>query len=508
MKKLPLAAALLLLTQAGMAQTAEKYRPSFHFAPEKNWTNDPNGLVYLDGEYHIFYQYNPFGDTWGHMSWGHAVSKDLTHWEHLPLALPEFPNPDGKSETMIFSGSAVVDAGNKSGLCPSGTKDCLVAIYTGHIHAKGEELLQQQNLAFSADKGRTWQQYSGNPVLTLNTPTFRDPNVSWYEPEKKWVMAVAKPDKHQIYFYESPDLKKWNKTGEFGPQGDITKIWECPALFKAPVINEKGKEKWVLLVSSGHRTPGYVGMQYFVGEFDGKTFRADKDNPNPGSPAFGNVLDWGKDFYAAIEFNHRPKSRPKPLILGWALNWEYAGKVPTSPFRGSMTLAREVSLKRTPGGLVLVQEPVLTGVRQETVEKLASVSLKDETKALPKATGDKLDISFTVDPAGGEAGLVLDKNGEQETILRVKSGSVELDRRHSGNVSFHKAFPSADAAPVGKGPVSVRVVRDASLLEIYLNGGEAVLTEHIFPEKPGEPVSLFGKGGKAVFKNVVVKQLR
>ncbi|MFT4031533.1 MAG: glycoside hydrolase family 32 protein [Siphonobacter sp.] len=504
--------AFLITTQLAYAQTKlEAYRPAIHFTPAKNWTNDPNGLLYYDGEYHIFYQYNPFGDGWGHMSWGHAISKDLLHWEHLPLAIPEFDNPDGKTQTMIFSGSAVVDYGNKSQLCPSGTKDCLVAIYTGHVHKNGEELEQRQNLAFSADKGRTWKQYDHNPVLTLGTPSFRDPNVFWYEPQQKWVMTLVKPEIHTAMFYESKDLKSWTKTGQFGPQGDTTKIWECPALMQVPIENEPEKKKWVLYISSGHQVDGFVGMQYFVGDYDGKTFILDKDNPQPANPKWGNAVDYGKDYYAAIQFNNLPRSETKPVTIGWALNWTYARETPTSPFRGAMTLPRQVSLKRTSQGLVLIQKPYteLARLKWTTLESVKTLSLNSQEKVLDKVKGDRLEIKVELLPEQAqEIGLKLFKSGDEATILRYTDGKVQFDRRKSGNVTFNPAFASVEEAPVTlkNGAIKLHIIVDASIVEVYINDGEAVITDQVFSKSMNGNVSLYTQGGKGSFKNLSVKK--
>ena len=209
---------LALLLMCGLAAAwsqpyREQYRPQFHFSPRQNWTNDPNGLVWFDGEYHLFFQYNPFGDTWGHMSWGHAVSPDLVHWQELPVALAE------ENGIMIFTGSTVVDEHNTSGFCAGG-KPCLVAVYTGHTPrtANGSQL-QTQNLAYSNDRGRTWTKYSANPVLNLNLADFRDPHVFWYAPARRWAMVVALPTEHKVLFYGSSDLKNWARRGEFGPAG-------------------------------------------------------------------------------------------------------------------------------------------------------------------------------------------------------------------------------------------------------------------------------------------------
>lgn len=266
MKLLLASLVLYLATHLASAQSyQELYRPQFHFTPAKNWMNDPNGMVFYDGEYHLFYQHNPFGNKWGHMSWGHAVSKDLVHWEHLPLALPE------ANDIMIFSGSAVVDWKNTSGFGVDG-KPPLVAIYTGH-HTTQKR--QDQRIAYSNDRGRTWTKWSGNPVLDIRAADFRDPKVFWHPETSEWIMVLALSPERKVLFYGSPDLKHWRPLGEFGPAGSVEGIWECPDLFPLPV--EGGDhQKWVLIVNVGGGAPaGGSGCQYFVGEFDGKRFTPD-----------------------------------------------------------------------------------------------------------------------------------------------------------------------------------------------------------------------------------------
>ena len=243
--------------------TPADYRPAYHYAPAKNWVNDPNGLVYLDGEYHLFYQYNPFGDTWGHMSWGHAVSKDLKTWEELPVALKEYTNADS-TETMIFSGCVVVDSLNTSGFFAPNFKKGLVAIYTSHVHKGGEGVAQHQSLAYSADKGRTWTYYDKNPVLDIGLKDFRDPSVFRYG--NTWRMVVVKPLDFTVQIYESTDLKAWKLLSEFGKMGDVAKIWECPSLFRVPVEDTLA-EKWVMMISSAAVGHGVHGHAVFRGRF-------------------------------------------------------------------------------------------------------------------------------------------------------------------------------------------------------------------------------------------------
>lgn len=394
------------------AEEKEQGRPQYHFTPTKNWNNDPNGLVYHDGEYHLYYQYNPYGDKWGHMSWGHAVSKDLLSWEHLPVAIEEYKDAEGDS-VMIFSGSAVV------------TGDTIVAIYTSFKPTR-----QNQCIAYSVDKGRTFKQYDKNPVIDLGLKDFRDPKVFWYEPQKKWVMTVVIPDTRTAQFYESKNLRQWKLLSEFGHAGDTTKIWECPDLFQIT------DDKWMLLISGSHPQHGpFPGMQYFVGTFDGTKFVADNPEQYP------LYVDFGKDFYAAVTYNNDPQGRK--ILVGWSVNPAYAGDVPMHPYRGGMSFPRELSLT---ADSKLKQVPI-TNMKPRSVE---------------------LDPSDTVNVSGA--------------IIGYGSDSVYFDRRNAGNVSFNKNFPSIEKAPAKliDGKVKLDIYVDQSIVEVYINGGEAVITELVF----------------------------
>jgi fructan beta-fructosidase len=325
---------------AAVLFAAEEYsqpdRPQFHFSPARNWTNDPCGLVYAFGLYHLFFQFNPEGDQWGHMSWGHATSPDLVHWSELPVAIPE---ADG---VMIFTGSSVVDAKNTSGLC--GKPGCVVSIYTGHrVKSGAAPQVQNQNLAFS-DDGRTWTKYRGNPVLDIGKTDFRDPKVFWHAASRKWVMVVMLPRERKAQFYGSPDLKQWRHLSDFGPAGATGGAWECPDFYELPVDGNAENERWVLKIglNPGHIAGG-SGEEYFVGRFDGERF----SNDNP--PDRTLWVDYGRDCYCEFTFNNAPR----PAALGWMNNWEYAGKVPTSPWRGQMTVPRTLSLRNTPQGIRL-----------------------------------------------------------------------------------------------------------------------------------------------------------
>ncbi|MBC3788800.1 glycoside hydrolase family 32 protein [Spirosoma utsteinense] len=499
--------------QADQASTKpESYRPQYHFSPPKNWINDPNGLLYYEGEYHLFYQHNPFGNEWGHMSWGHAVSKDLLRWEHLPVAIPEFTHSDGKTKTAIFSGSAVIDKGNTSGLCPAGTKDCMVAIYTGNVTEGETQTAQYQNVAYSSDKGRTWKQYDKNPVLDLKSKEFRDPNVFWYAPQKKWIMSAVKATEHRVAFFESKDLTKWTLLSHFGLQGDTTKVWECPALMPVPIQNEPGKTKWVLFISAGHPQKDYVGMQYFVGDFDGKTFSLDPANPKPIAPAVSNVVDYGKDYYAAIQFNDLPAKQTGPVMVGWLNNWAYGNKLPTTPFKGAMSLPRQITLKRTSAGLQLMQQPIATVASlRSDIAPQALVKVSDQSRVVEKSVPNSYEFRVDIKPGSAKTvGVRLAKNGAEETIIQYTNGKLQLDRRKSGNVSFSDRFPSVEEAPLNlqNGVFTLRVFVDKSIVEVFANEGERVITDLIFPGEPSGSIEIFAEGGSAEFSNVRVSPIK
>lgn len=468
----------------------EKYRPAFHFSPDHNWTNDPNGLVYLDGEYHVFYQYNPLGNTWGHMSWGHAVSKDLLQWKHLPVALSEYIDKQSGDSTMIFSGSAVVDVNNTSGFFPKDSSG-IVAIYTSHLHRNNKQLTQHQSIAYSNDRGRTFTNYQNNPVLDIKKKDFRDPKVFWYEHEKKWIMSVVIPDQFIAQFYESKNLKEWKFLSDFGPIGDTAKIWECPDLIEVSVAGQPEKKKWVLLISNSHpQGPRYVGMQYFVGNFDGKKFTADNPKQYP------LYLDYGKDFYAAVTFNNIPKEDGRTILLGWANNWAYAQAIPTSPWRSAMTLPRELYLKNTAQGYRLIQKPIreLLSLRADSIDH-------HHLGSIFKEQAFEIEYEF-IGGSTNNFGLTLATGKDEETIIGYDKAKEEvyLDRTKSGNVKFHPDFSSIERAPVKlkDGRLKLNIFIDHSIVEVFINDGEQVITDQIFPTSNEYEIKTFSKEGDAI----------
>ncbi len=484
---------------AAAVSSREPFRPGFHFTPARNWMNDPNGMVFYDGEWHLFYQYNPFGDTWGHMSWGHAVSRDLVRWEHLPVALDE------ADRVMIFSGSAVIDWRNTSGFGVGG-KPPMVAIYTGH-----REGHQDQRIAYSNDRGRTWTKAPGGPVLDLQMADFRDPKVFWHAATARWIMAVSIPLEHRLHFYASSNLKQWSKVGEFGPAGSVDGIWECPDLFPVPV--EGGGTKWVLIVNLNPGGPaGGSGSQYFVGEFDGARFVADTaGGPGP------HWADFGADFYAGVSWNDVPAKDGRRVWLGWMSNWNYAQAVPTSPWRSAMTVPRVLTLRRTSDGWRLVQTPVreLASLRRGRPRVFAGGTVADANAWLARQ-GDLpalLDVELTFSGMRGASAFTLELSigGETRTTLQVDAGRAQLvlDRSRSGLVAFHKDFSLRHPAPLRltNGAVQLRLLLDASSLEVFAQHGETVLTDLIFPPAGARRLSLTSSGDPPRVQGITIRPL-
>jgi len=473
--------------QDAPADYQQPFRPQFHFSPREHWTNDPNGVVFFEGEYHLFYQYNPFGDVWGHMSWGHAVSRDLLHWQELPVALSE------ENGIMIFTGSTVVDEFNTSGFCADG-KPCLVAVYTGHTpEAGGHQALQTQNLAYSNDRGRTWTKYRDNPVLNLNASDFRDPDVFWSKQARRWVMVVALPNDHKVLFYESSNLKNWEQVSEFGPAGATGGQWECPTMVELPLDATK-HTRWVLKVGlNPGALQGGSGEQYFVGTFDGTRFV--NDNP----PATTLWTDYGKDCYCALAFNGM-EQRDDRVMIGWMNNWQYAGKVPTKPWRGQMTVPRSLALATLPEGVRLVQRPV------EAIAQLRGkhigwrgTSVTELNRILHTEHYSSFELETTVARvAGGTIGWKLLAGDSASIEIGYDGARSELfvDRTHSGVVGFSRDFPLRTAAPlaIGEAPLSMTILVDRSTVEVFAQGGRVAMTNLVYPPAGADGIELYSRG--------------
>ncbi len=479
------------------------WQPQIHFYAGPKWNNDPNGPILLDGQYHLYYQYNPFGDQWGHMSWGHAVSTDLVHWKTLPVALAE------ENGVAIFNGATVEDPHNTSGLCGEAkeTPGCLVAVYTGNS-TRG----QNQNVAFSRNGGNTWTKYSANPVIDLGLKDFRDPKVFWHEPSKSWVMAVVIPDRHKVQIYRSANLTHWQLSSEFGPAGAVGGIWECPDLMELAVRDASGPRvgsHWVLNVNLNPGGPaGGSASQYFVGQFDG--WRFTEDHPSSGP----HWADWGKDFYASTSFANIPEGQDR-LWIAWMSNWQYAGLVPSLPGRGEMTLARRLFLRRMDvqsrtEPLVLVQEPVLPLPEHKPASGSLTAEQANARLADEKAAGSVYQLNVTLEPGSAtEAGVRLRRsasqaNGqvEEETVVGVDRAKAQIfvDRRRSGATFFSSDFPARTAAPL-KHPtasaIRLQIIVDRNSVEVFAEDGETVLTNLIYPQAASRGLAFYATGTQA-----------
>lgn len=453
----------------------EPYRPQFHFTPEEKWMNDPNGLVYHQGVYHLFYQYYPEDIVWGPMHWGHAVSKDMLRWEHKPIAL--YPDENG----LIFSGSAVVDVENTSGF---GTKEnpALVAIFTYHLmegENAGRKDFQTQGIAYSLDNGDTWTKYEGNPVIGNDgIKDFRDPKVFWNENESVWTILLVAGDHLQIW--NSPNLKEWEQVSEFGKdQGAHGGVWECPDLFPLQ-IEGTDEVKWVLLISINPGAPnGGSGTQYFVGDFDGKRFTSDqKEN---------KWLDLGRDNYAGVTYNNTPNN--ERIFIGWMSNWDYARDTPTEKWRSAMTVPRILSLHKPNGNYELNNYPLPNfeslldkGV---TAQNIAIAANKTHTMKL--IGQNQSEIRFTTTARD----FVLSLKNESADSLTIamdgKNNMINFDRRTSGLTDFKDNFASGvQEMPMPNlpdGPIEIRILLDASSIELFVNQGQYVMTNQIFPRE-------------------------
>lgn len=439
-------------------------RPRWHFTPASTWMNDPNGLVQVDGLYHLFFQCNPEGLDWGNMSWGHASSPDLLTWTEHRIALRH------TGDEAVFSGSVVVDRDNTSGLGEDG-RPPLVALYTSHyLDPSPRHGTQAQSLAWSTDAGMTWTRHPDNPVLCRGSSDFRDPKV-FRHASGSWVMVAVEAVERQVVVYGSADLLRWEHLSTFGPLGSVEGVWECPDLFELPVGT--GPERaWVMVVSVGEGGPaGGSGTQYFAGDFDGRTF-----TPTDGET--GRWLDLGPDHYAAVSFDNTGDRR---LMIGWASNWVYARQTPTPTWRSSMSLAREVTLERSPTGLPrLHQRPVLPpdGLGQH---RFTVPARRARTLTLTTAAG-RDPLTVTVDRPQG--------------VLR-------LDRSACGDTAFAPTFAAVVEAPLPEEAAAgedvvrdldVLVVVDASIVEVYVLDGALTVTAQVFPTAPLERAHLESSG--------------
>ena len=460
-------------------------RPVAHFAPGRNWVNDPNGLIWHDGEYHLFFQHNPTGIDWGNMSWGHAVSPDLATWTELQVALRHTENEE------VFSGCVVLDRENTSGL-GSAERPPMVAVYTAF---DPHDRMQRQALAFSLDRGRTWQRYAGNPVLDIGSSDFRDPKV--FRHGGRWVMVVVLADKRVVRLYDSPDLVSWEPLSDIGPLGAVDGAWECPDLVRVPLECDPTASAWVLLVSvaSGHPAGG-SGMQYVVGDFDGRAFEPTSE------PRW---LDLGADCYAAVSYADVPDGRV--VVQGWMSNWAYAAQVPAAAYRGSMTLPRELVLRRTDDGLRVVQRPVLRPL-PEPAYVLADVSVAGRHEVPGRHTAAR--VTLEADPGGATSiALELRSGADHGTTVTVdlQDATVTLDRSRSGEAVADGFLSAHRAERTGHGTVRLDVVVDVASVEVFADDGAVVLTDLVFPDPTDDRLALVVTGGACLIRSLVVTPL-
>lgn len=450
---------------------SEEYRPQFHFSPREKWMNDPNGLVFHQGVYHLFYQYYPDDIVWGPMHWGHAVSKDMRHWEHKPIAL--FPDKHG----LIFSGSAVVDEKNTSGF-GSEENPPLVAIFTYH-DMEGEQAetntFQTQGIAYSLDDGESWTKYQGNPVIgNEGIRDFRDPKVFWDELSASWIMVLVAGD--HAKFYRSSDLKQWELVSEFGKdRGAHGGVWECPDLFALPDPTT-GEDRWVLLISINPGAPnGGSGTQYFIGEWDGTTFTTDQEG--------ARWLDWGTDNYAGVTYNNVPDG--ERIFIGWMSNWAYARDTPTEVWRSAMTVPRKLQLLETTDEIVLTNYPLKAFDPEEL--KYNTISL--DAGASFTVNADNFNQSETRFILANNSAKISFSNKIGDLLaleLDAENKIFSLDRRQSGITEFQVDFgKKVHHMPVPDLPedFEIRILMDWSSIEIFINGGQYVMTEQLFPRE-------------------------
>lgn len=469
------------------------YRPNFHFTPKANWMNDPNGMFYKDGYYHLYFQHYPNGSTWGPMHWGHAISTDMVTWKEMPIAI--FPDEKG----YIFSGSAVVDVNNTSGFGKDGVQP-VIAMFTYHDidgEKAGKTNYQSQAIAYSLDEGKTFTKYSENPVIkNPNIKDFRDPKIVWDSIHEKWLMVLAAGQK--IMFYSSSNLKDWKLESDFGDGlGAHGGVWECPDIF--PMVVQGTEEiKWVLLVSINPGGPnGGSATQYFVGDFNGKQFKVDpsfeKDLNNTEHKSIW--VDYGRDNYAGVTWANIPDTDGRKLFMGWMSNWDYANEVPTETWRSSMTVAREIELKKIDASYRLLTQPVkeLTKYRSTKYEK-QTITVNQKTELIDSKTINlsSTEINFKISDLKNSGFTFKLTNKQGDTLAFGYNNSDKnffVDRRKSGKIEFSEKF--ADRVSMAK-RTSINpdllgtIILDKTSIELFFDNGETVMTEIFFPNSPFE----------------------
>ena len=472
----------------------EKHRPLYHHTPAYGWMNDPNGMFYKDGVWHLCFQHNPYGSVWGNLSWGHSTSTDLVHWKYE--GDPVMPDAWG----LIFSGSAVVDKDNTAGF----GRDAIVAFYTSAKPTPWGDN-QMQCMAYSTDGGKTFTKYANNPVLTSTERDFRDPKVFWYAPGKHWVMMLAVGQEMQIY--SSANLKDWKYESSFGAkQGAHGGVWECPDLVELPVEGTKEK-RWVLICNINPGGPfGGSATQYFVGTFDGKKFT----NQYPTKTKW---MDYGKDHYATVTFSNAPGGRC--VAMGWMSNWQYAAIVPTKQYRSANTIARDLSLYRQGGDLLLRCAPSkeIEAARQAK-NSLKKFDVKDAYSIENLLDGNEgaYEIELEIKNNGAEKMVFTLQNAKGESVLMyydVATRQFVMDRSDSGETSFSRDFPAMTVAPTPDvNDVKLRLFVDRSSIEAFGDGGKFVMTNLVFPSEPYNSMKFESVRGSFTVKEMNVYKLK
>ena len=473
----------------------ETYGPLFHHTPPYGWMNDANGLLYKVGEYHLYFQYNPYGSVWGNMHWGHSVSTDLVHWKHLEPAIAR--------DTMghIFSGSCIVDADNTAGF----GKNAIVAFYTSHLNLPGGHQRQQQCVAYSTDNGRTFTKYENNPVLVSEARDFRDPKVFWHKETRRWIMILAVGQEMQIF--SSPNLKDWTYESSFGEgQGAHGGVWECPDLFELPVEGTNDK-KWVLLCNLNPGGPfGGSATQYFVGSFNGKEFVNE-------SPSKTKWMDWGKDHYATVTWSDAPDNRR--IAIAWMSNWQYANDVPTSQYRSPNSVPRDLSLFTVDGETYLqsAPSPALLAWRDASKKRSFKVNGTRTIKEMIPGNDGAYEIELPIENQHADVigfRLYNDKGEEVDMQYDMKEKKFSMDRRKSGEVSFNENFPMLTwtAIESGKDELKLRLFVDKSSVEAFGDGGRFVMTNQVFPSEPYTHIDFYSKGGAYKVDSFVIYKLK
>ena len=442
------------------SRNVEKFRPAYHHSPVYGWMNDPNGLFYKDGVWHLYYQWNPYGSQWENMTWGHSTSTDGLHWTPQPTAI------EADALGAIFSGCCVVDKNNTAGF----GNGAIVAYYT----SAGAR--QTQSMAYSVDGGQTFTKYAGNPVIVSDVPDFRDPHIFWNEEAGFWNMVLASGQEMSIY--SSKDLKQWKHESNFGlTYGNHSGVWECPDLMKLPV-DGTGEQKWMLICNINPGGPfGGSATQYFIGQFDGHQFVCEDQ------PEETKWMDYGKDHYATVTFDNAPDGRR--VAIAWMSNWQYANQVPTMQFRSTNSILRDLSLYQYEGETYCAVRPA-----------------KEMDAARGKKIARPTDRCEIVVTLKGDARITLSNGSKERVVLDYDAdmASLDFDRRHSGQCSFSDAFPTVVTAPVHGSLRTLRIFIDKSSIEVFDADGRLSMTNLVFPSSPYNRISVKGKANAKIYE--------